>query len=95
MVLGALARISSPPKYGATVVPSELNACVRFSRLDAVFAGPSTATYGLADTWSAVIPAASTPNANRNNAYDGTIAAGMNSNAPIAISSRPPTMVDL
>jgi len=29
---------------GATVVPSELKACVRLSRLEAVRAGPSTAT---------------------------------------------------
>ena len=34
----------SPPTYGAMVDPKELNACVRFNRLEAVLAGPRTET---------------------------------------------------
>jgi Bacterial sugar transferase len=34
-----------------------LGACVRFNRLDALRGGPKAATYGFADTCSAVIPA--------------------------------------
>jgi hypothetical protein len=44
MLLGAALKIKMPPKYGAMVVPRELNAYVRFNRLDAVLGGPSTAT---------------------------------------------------
>src|SRR5437868_15486390 len=95
MLFGALLRISQPPRYGAIVVPSELNACVRFSRLDAVRDGPSTATYGLAETCSAVIPAASTINAARNSGNDGTLAAGINISAPNPMVSRPATIVFL
>ena len=37
-------RISSPPIFGAMVVPSELKAWVRSSRLDAVSGLPSRST---------------------------------------------------
>ena len=41
---GAPLRIISPPSLGATVVPRELNACVRSNRLDAVSGFPNTTT---------------------------------------------------
>ena len=91
----AVRRITKAPKMGPTTVPNELNACVRFSRLDAVRAGPSTVTYGFAATCSAVIPAASTISAPRNSGYEGTFAAGTNSKEPTPIVSRPATMVFL
>ena len=78
--------------YGATNVPSELNACVRFSRLDAVRAGPSTATYGFAETCNMVMPAARMISAARNSGNEGTWAAGINSNAPMPIVTRPITI---
>jgi exodeoxyribonuclease VII small subunit len=73
------------------VVPSELNACVRFKRLDAVSGGPRTATYGFAATCSAVMPAASTISAPRKSGNDGTLAAGMKRSAPtpIVIAAEP------
>ncbi len=74
-------------------VPSELKAWVRFRRLDAVFDGPSTETYGLAATCSAVIPAASTMSAERKSGNEGTLAAGMKSNAPTHMVKSPATMV--
>jgi hypothetical protein len=60
-------RNSTPPRYGASVVPTELNACARFSRAGEVADGPSCATNGLADTCSIVTPPASTQMAPRNN----------------------------
>ena len=47
MLFGAALKMNKPPTYGAIVVPNELKACARFKRLDAVFAGPNTATYGI------------------------------------------------
>jgi hypothetical protein len=88
-------KINSPPRYGPIVVPNELNACVKFNRLDAVSAGPSTVTYAFAATCSAVIPAASTINAPRNSANDGALAAGINKNAPMPMVTSPATMVFL
>ena len=75
------------------VVPSELKACVRFRRLEAVRAGPSTVTYGLAATCSAVTPAARTISAARNSSNEGALAAGTKSSAPTAMISSPTTMV--
>ena len=83
------------PKIGPATVPSELNAWVRFSRLDAVRAGPSTVTYGFAATCSAVIPAASTISAPRNSGYEGTLAAGINNSDPTPMVSSPATIVFL
>ena len=92
---GAAARIRSPPTYGAIVVPSELKAWVRFRRLEAVRAGPSTVTYGLAATCSTVTPAASTISAARKSSNEGALAAGTKSKAPTAMTSRPTTIVFL
>src|SRR3954447_6376859 len=94
-LFGALVRIRQLPKYGAMKVPNELKACVRLRRLEAVSGGPSTETYGFAETCSAVIPAASTIRAARKNANAGTLAAGRNSSAPIAMVPRPATIVFL
>jgi len=44
MAIGAVARISSPPSFGAMVVPNELNAWVKSRRLDAVSGLPKTTT---------------------------------------------------
>src|SRR5579862_5933119 len=88
-------RMSRQPKYGPIVVPNELNACVRFNRLDAVSGGPSTDTYAFAATCNAVIPAASTISAPRNSANDGALAAGINSSAPPPIVTSPATIVFL
>src|SRR5690242_1868367 len=90
---GAALRISSPPTFGAMVVPSELNAWVRFRRLDAVSGLPKRPTYGFAATCRPVIPAARMTSAVRNNAYDATDAAGKNRNAPPAIVINPTTIV--
>ena len=95
MASGALLRINRLPRYGAMVVPSELNACVRFKRLDAVSGGPRTATYGFAATCNAVMPAASTISAPRKSGNDGTLAAGMKRSAPRPMVIRPTTMVRL
>jgi hypothetical protein len=62
----ASGRINQAPTSGAIVVPTELNAWVRVSRLDAVSGEPRTATYGFAATWSSVKPDASTKSAPRN-----------------------------
>ncbi len=64
------------PKAGASVVPSELNACVSVSRDEAVSGLPRTATKGLAATCSSVMPDASTKSAPRNIAYERAPAAG-------------------
>src|SRR5450432_232530 len=88
----AAPRIRRLPNFGATVVPRELKACVRLSRLDAVSAGPRMATYGLADVCKTVMPAARTINAVRNNGNEGIVAAGTNRRAPIAMVKRPTTM---
>ena len=88
-------KISLPPRYGPMVVPSELNACDKFKRLEAVSGGPSTATYGFAATCRAVIPPASTISAPRNNGYDGTLAAGINNSAPTPMVTTPMTIVFL
>src|ERR1700686_5487380 len=97
MLTGARAapRMSQLPNLGASVVPSELKACVRFKRLEAVRGGPRIATYGLAEVCSAVIPAASTINAVRNNGNDGSDAAGTNKSAPVAIVNCPVTIARL
>src|ERR1700720_2938985 len=95
IVLGAALRITRLPKYGPMVVPSELNACARFSRLDAVFSGPIIETYGLADTCSPVMPAAITISAVRNSGKDTAVAAAINKKAPTAIVHKPATIVFL
>ena len=41
---GAALKMSSPPILGAIVVPSELKACVKSSRLDAVSGLPNRST---------------------------------------------------
>src|SRR5580700_4295399 len=92
MVLGAALRMNRLPKNGARKVPSELNACVKLRRLDAVAGLPNTVTYGFAATCRHVIPAASTISANRNNGYEGTLAAGTKRNAPAPMVSRPATI---
>src|SRR5207244_594316 len=84
-----------PQRYGAIVVPSELNAWARFKRLEAVSGAPSTDTYGFAETCSTVMPAAKTINAARNNGKDGALAAGMNNNAPNPMVKSPATMLRL
>src|SRR6267142_3990144 len=91
---GAIAalRMNQLPNQGATVVPSELKAWVRFNRLDAVRGGPRMATYGLAEVCKTVIPAARTMSALRNNGNDGIDAAGTNRKAPVAMVSSPVTM---
>jgi hypothetical protein len=43
-------RIRAPPTEGAIVDPRELNAWVRFSRLEAVRGGPRTEMYGFPET---------------------------------------------
>ena len=60
------ARITIDPTNGKIVVPSELNACAKVSRLDAVFGAPRRLMSGFATTWTMVTPAASTNNASRN-----------------------------
>ena len=63
-----LPRMNAAPTSGAMVVPSELNACARLRRDEAVRAGPSAATYGLAATCRTVIPPARTNIASKNSA---------------------------
>src|SRR5712672_1286520 len=88
----AAPRISQLPNHGASVVPSELKACVRFKRLEAVRGGPRIATYGFAEVCSMVIPAASTISAVRNRGNEGMDAAGTNMIAPVAMVRRPATI---
>ena len=47
----------------------------------------------MAATCSAVMPLAMMKNANRNSGYDDTAAAGRNSTAPTAVTSKPVMMV--
>ena len=61
---------------GAMNVPSELNAWVRVSRLDAVDGLPRIATNGFAETCKSVMPDASTNSASRNIGYERWPAAG-------------------
>src|ERR1700743_1202014 len=93
-VKGATAapRINRLPNFGAIVVPKELNACVRFKRLEAVRGGPRTVTYGLAEVCSTVMPAARTISAARNNGNDGREAAGTKRIAPVHTGSTRTTM---
>src|SRR6476646_7013355 len=88
----AAPKMSQLPNRGASVVPSELKACVRFNRLEAVRGGPRIATYGLAEVCRMVMPAARTIKAVRNNGNDGIEAAGTNIKAPVAMVRRPATM---
>ncbi len=76
-------------------VPTELNACARLRRLDAVEAGPITVTYGLMETCTIVMPAASTISAVRKTGKLATIEAGTKPPAPTAMVMRPATMVFL
>ena len=76
-------------------VPSELNACARLSRLEAVAAGPITVTYGLTATWTTVMPAARMMSAERKTPKTASFAAGMKPAAPTAITIKPNTMVFL
>ena len=87
-----LDRISRPPNSGASVVPSEFSACARVSRLELVFSGPSSATYGLAATCSTVMPVASTNSAPRNAGYRCRLAAGQKPSAPTPAIASPATM---
>src|SRR5260221_11613176 len=89
---GAAPRMSQLANLGASVVPSELKACVRFKRLEAVRGGPRIATYGFAEVCSMVIPAASTISAVRNSGNEGMEAAGTNMRAPVAMVRRPATI---
>ena len=52
-------KIKAAPIMGAMAVPSELNACDKFNRLEAPISEPKAATYGLAATCNMVIPPAS------------------------------------
>ena len=70
------ARINKLPKYGAIVVPTELNACTNTKRLEDVSDGPSTLTYGLIATCNNAKPAAIVKRATRKNANEGRAAAG-------------------
>ena len=88
----AAPSMSQLPNRGASVVPNELKACVRFKRLEAVRGGPRIATYGLAEVCRMVMPAARTINAIRNSGKDGMDAAGTNIRAPVAMVRRPVTM---
>src|SRR5690606_29031476 len=69
-------RMSIDPKIGAMVVPSELNACVKFSLLEAVSGLPKIVTYGFAATCNRVMPDAKTKKAVRNKPYDRMLAEG-------------------
>src|SRR6516165_1396197 len=91
--LGAVARMRTPPNQGAMNVPKELKAWVRVKRLEDVRAGPSRATYGLAETCKAVMPAARIISAARNKGNDGTLAAGIKRIVPKAMVSNPATII--
>src|SRR6266436_4402084 len=88
-------RIRAPPKKGAMKVPKELKAWARLSRLAAVAWGPRLVTYGFAETWRPVMPAARITRAVRKRGKDAVAAAGRKSRAPMAMMIRPMTMVCL
>jgi hypothetical protein len=67
-------------------------ACVRFSLLEAVSGGPSTATNGFAATCRIVIPLARIKSAARKNPYEIIILAGKNNNAPSPVMLNPITI---
>ncbi len=73
------------------VVPSELNAWAKVSRLDAVAGSPSAEISGLATTWTIVTPAARTNSATRKVQNSPEPAAGTNSRHPAAITASPIT----
>ena len=57
--------MSAAPTIGKMVVPSELNACAKVSRLCVVLGGPSRLISGFATTWTITTPLARTNSANR------------------------------
>jgi len=63
---------------GDIVVPRELNAWAKVSRLLAVAGAPSMEISGFATTWTVVMPAASTNRANKNSANAPWVEAGPN-----------------
>ena len=71
------------------MVPTELNACAKVSRLCAVDGLPRMEISGLATTCTTVIPAASTNRAVRNMANCAEADAGTNSRHPAIISTSP------
>ncbi len=73
------------------VVPAELKACARFSRLEAVRSGPRMVTYGLAAICNMAKPRPTTNNPPRNNGYERRAAAGQNRALPAAEMSSPMT----
>src|SRR3569623_509957 len=60
------ARIRIDPTNGKIVVPTELNACAKVSRLCAVRGGPSRLINGLATIWTSTTPVARMNRATRN-----------------------------
>ncbi len=81
--------MSTDPTRGKIVVPSELNACAKVSRLCAVPGAPSSEIRGLATTWTIVMPAPSTNKASRNRPKVAVEDAGMNSRQPAVIVASP------
>ena len=59
-------RISTEPKIGPIMVATELNACARVRRLDALAGSPSWEASGLAATCTVVTPLARMKRARRN-----------------------------
>ena len=82
-------RIRTDPTRGKIVVPSELNACAKVSRLGAVSGAPSIEISGLATTCTIVIPAPSTNSATRNSSNVAVDEAGMKSRHPTVIVTSP------
>src|ERR1700691_521826 len=82
-------RIRIEPTYGKIVVPRELNAWAKVSRLWAVAGGPSIEIRGFATTCTIVIPAASTKMAARKVTNSPEEDAGTNSRQPAVIVSSP------
>ncbi len=75
------------------MVPTELKAWAKVSRLCAVRGGPSMEISGLVTTCTVVIPAASTNNAMRKTRNVPDAEAGRNSRQPAVMVRRPMTAV--
>jgi hypothetical protein len=73
------------------VVPRELNACAKVSRLLAVRAGPNMEINGFATTWTVVMPAANTNRASRNRPKMPAEDAGTNNRHPAVMTDNPTT----
>ena len=71
------------------MVPSELKAWAKVSRLCAVCFGPSSEISGLATTWTMVMPLASTNSATRKSPNAALAETGTNSRQPAIIVSSP------